>query len=107
MDERATDVMVADERVLELDARLFGEPQRHRVGRVRHREDAVGARGRMLAGELPAEGPADAVHGAVEHGTARPGKVTRREQAAAVRCRTSFGRWSLWRRDRSGAARRW
>src|SRR5436189_108737 len=37
MDERATDVVIADERVLELDPRLLGEAERHGVGRVRPR----------------------------------------------------------------------
>src|SRR2546430_13067263 len=41
MDEGAAYVMVADQRVLELDARLLGEAQRHGVGRVGHREDAI------------------------------------------------------------------
>src|SRR6059036_218916 len=44
MDERAADVVIADERVLELDSRLLGEPECHGVRGVRHREDAVRAR---------------------------------------------------------------
>src|SRR4051812_40265326 len=52
IDERAAHVVVADQSVLELESRLFGKSERHRIGRIGHGEDAIGAWRWMLAREL-------------------------------------------------------
>src|SRR5947207_5700727 len=87
VNERAADVMVANQRVLQLDPGLLRETERHGVGRIGHRKHAVRPRGRMLAGQLVPQGPAYAVHGPVEYGAVGARKVDQLEHAAAPRPR--------------------
>ena len=85
MNERAPDVVVADQRVLELQPRLFRITQRHGIGGIGHREHTVGARGGVLARQLASQRPAHAVHRAAEDGAVGPGEVHQLEDAAMHR----------------------
>ena len=85
VDERAPDVVVSDQAMLELDPGFLGEPEGHRVRGVGHGEDAVGAGRGMLARQLAAQGAPHAVHGAAEDGAVGPREVHQLEDAAPVR----------------------
>src|SRR5689334_16737767 len=63
VNERPPHIMVPDQRMLELGARPLGEAERHRVRRVGHGEDTVGAGRRMLGGELAPQRAPYPVHG--------------------------------------------
>jgi hypothetical protein len=71
--------------VLELDAGDLGEAEGHRVGAVGNAEHDVGARRRMLAGELASQLAAHAVHRLAEHAAVGPREVDQLEDAATDR----------------------
>src|SRR6266581_4404399 len=84
VDECAADVVVADQRVLQLEARLLRESERHGIGRVWHREDAVGVRRKMLRRQLTPQGPAHAIDRPAEDRAVGPREVHQLEDAASM-----------------------
>ena len=105
LDERAADVVVADQPVLELEAGLLGESERHGVRGVGHAEHHLGAGRRLLARQLAAELAARAVHRLAEDRAVGPGEVHQLEHAAAHRPGASRGRLGDPARPRSGRTR--
>src|SRR6266850_5801448 len=91
MDERAADVVIADERVLQLDPRLLGEPECHGVRGIRHREHTVRSGRWVLAGKLVPQRPTHPVHRAMEHRAVGTREVNQLEYAAAPRPRGQAG----------------
>src|SRR6266704_1615694 len=82
--ECAADVVVADQRVLQLEARLLRESERHGIRRVWHREDAVGVRRGMLRRQLAPQGPAHAIDRPAEDRAVGPREVHQLEDAASM-----------------------
>ena len=87
VDERAAHVVVADQRVLELQPRLLGEAQGHRVRGVGDREDAISVGRRMLLRELAPQRAADAIDRTAEDRAVWPREVHQLEDAALLRLR--------------------
>src|SRR5205814_1692917 len=74
LDERAADVVIADQAELEADTRSLAVAERDRVARVGHRDHDVGL-GRMFARERVADPAAHAVHRLTEHAAIGPREV--------------------------------
>src|SRR5438094_8972798 len=87
VDERAAHVVVADQRVLELQPRLLRESERHGIGRVWHREHAVGVRRGMLLRQLAPQRAAHAIDRPSEDRAVWPREVHQLEDAALLRLR--------------------
>src|SRR5688500_2057103 len=96
MNERAADVVVADEAELERDARRLAESESSGVRRVGHAEHAVRI-GRVLERELAAERAARAIHARAEDARVGAREVDQLEDARRLAWR---GRQRLERLDR-------
>src|SRR6266566_1282615 len=84
VDELPADIVVADQCVLELEARLLRKAQRHCIRGVGHREDAVGTRRGVLARQLAPQGPAHAIDRPAEDRAVGPREVHQLEDAASM-----------------------
>ena len=85
IDEGASDVVVPDETILQLDAGDLGEAERHGVRAVGDAENDLAPRRRLLAGQLPTQLAARAVHRLPEDRAVGPGEVDQLEDAPAHR----------------------
>ena len=82
LDERAANVVIADERELVRQSALFGETNGRRVRRIRHAEHQLGAGSRAILRETPPKGAAGAVHRTAEDSAVRTCEVNVLEHAA-------------------------